>query len=135
MAGSNQPDTKSGLRGQVIQSHLPLIHSRPGIRHRSTEYATDEEVVTWIVLPLQVRGDFGKLGEGRLEVFDDFGGYNVGVGEIGAVFKVFVFKPENVEVEFVAWSKHCILRCNTIPPLPCHRCTHFRSSWSSNPTG
>jgi hypothetical protein len=45
---------------------------------------------------------FGELGQCGLEVFDDFGGDNVGVGEIGAVFEAFVFKPQNVEIEFIA---------------------------------
>jgi hypothetical protein len=38
------------------------------------------------------------LGEGGLEVFDDFRGDNVGIGKIGAVFEGFVFQPKNVEV-------------------------------------
>jgi len=42
------------------------------------------------------------LGEGGLEVFDDFGGDDVGSGKIGAVFEAFVFEPEDVEVELVA---------------------------------
>ena len=36
-----------------------------------------------------------------MQVFDDLGGYDVGVGETGAVFEAFVFDPEDVEVEFV----------------------------------
>jgi len=42
------------------------------------------------------------LGEGGLEVFNDFCGDGVGVAEIGAVFEAFIFEPEDVEVEFVA---------------------------------
>jgi hypothetical protein len=37
-----------------------------------TERATEEQVATWIVLPLQVCSNFGKLGERGLEVFVDF---------------------------------------------------------------
>ena len=51
---------------------------------------------------LQIRCDFGELGEGGLEVFNDFCGDGVGVAEIGAVFEAFIFEPEDVEVEFVA---------------------------------
>ena len=46
--------------------------------------------------------DFGELNQGGLEVFYDFGGDDVGIREIGAVFEAFVFEPEDVEVEFVA---------------------------------
>jgi hypothetical protein len=35
-----------------------------------------------------------QLGESRLEVFDDFGGDDVGIGKVRAVFKAFVFEPE-----------------------------------------
>ena len=35
---------------------------------------------------LQIIRDFGELGKGGLEVFDDFLGDDVGSGEIGAVF-------------------------------------------------
>jgi len=43
------------------------------------------------------------LSEGGLEVFDDFGGDDVGIGKVGAVFEAFVFKPKDVEIEFVAF--------------------------------
>jgi hypothetical protein len=39
-----------------------------------------------------------------LEIFYDFGGYHIGVGKIGAVFERFVFEPEDVEVELVAFG-------------------------------
>jgi hypothetical protein len=69
-----------------------------------------------MVLPLQIRRDFGELGEGGLEVFDDFLGDDVWIGARifsisafplfsflqGSVFEAFVFEPEDVEVEFVA---------------------------------
>jgi hypothetical protein len=41
------------------------------------------------------RRDFGELGEGGLEVFDDFGGDDVGIGEVDAIFEAFVFEPED----------------------------------------
>ena len=37
-----------------------------------------------------------------MEVFDDFGGDDIGVGEIGAVFEGLIIEPKDVEVEFVA---------------------------------
>jgi hypothetical protein len=36
----------------------------------------------------------GELGEGCLEVFDDFGGDDVGIKEVSAVFEAFVFKQK-----------------------------------------
>jgi hypothetical protein len=33
-------------------------------------------------------------GEGGLKIFDDFGGDDVGIGEITSVFQAFVFEPE-----------------------------------------
>ena len=56
-AGLHPQALRCGLtfRSQYpIQSHLASIHSRPGIRHPSTEYATDEQIATWIVLPLWI---------------------------------------------------------------------------------
>jgi hypothetical protein len=40
--------------------------------------------------------------ERGFQVFDDLGGDDAGIGEVGAVFEAFVFQPENVEVELVA---------------------------------
>ena len=37
-----------------------------------------------------------------MEVFNDFGGNDVGIGKVGAVFEAFVFEPKDIEVEFVA---------------------------------
>ena len=39
----------------------------------------------------EVRGNFGELSECGLEVFDDFGGDDVGIGKIGAIFEALVF--------------------------------------------
>jgi hypothetical protein len=36
-----------------------------------------------LIISLQIGSDFGKLGEGGLEVFDDFGGDDVGIGKVG----------------------------------------------------
>jgi hypothetical protein len=44
------------------------------------------------------------LGEGGLEVFDDFLRDHIRIEEVGAVFELFVFEPKDVEVEFVALS-------------------------------
>src|SRR6266480_2022906 len=57
-----------------------------------------------IGLLLQIRCDFGKLGKRSLKIFDDFGGDDVGIGKVCAVFEAFVFEPEDVEVEFVAFG-------------------------------
>ena len=43
-----------------------------------------------------------QLCERGLEVFDDFGGDDVGIGKVGAVFERFIFQPEDGEVEFIA---------------------------------
>jgi hypothetical protein len=42
------------------------------------------------------------LGEGGLEIFDDFGSDDVWIGKVSAVFEAFVFEPGDVEVEFIA---------------------------------
>jgi hypothetical protein len=39
-----------------------------------------------------------------LEVFDNFLSDDVGIGKVGAVFEAFVFQPEDVEIEFVAFA-------------------------------
>jgi hypothetical protein len=46
------------------------------------------------MLFLQIIRDFGELGKRSLKIFDDFGGNNVRIGKIGAVFEAFVFEPE-----------------------------------------
>jgi hypothetical protein len=43
---------------------------------------------------LQVVGYCGELGEGGLEVFDDFGDDDVGIRKVGAVFEAFVFEQK-----------------------------------------
>ena len=43
-------------------------------------------------LALQISRDFGKLGEGGLEIFDDFGGDDVGVGRLAQSSRVSSFK-------------------------------------------
>jgi len=53
--------------------------------------------------------------------FAPFGGDDVGIGKVGAVFEAFVFEPEDVEVEFVAHrnasSNVKNLRRDSIPAL------------------
>ena len=39
------------------------------------------------ILTFQIRSNRNELGEGGLEVFDDFGGDDVGLGKVGAVIK------------------------------------------------
>jgi hypothetical protein len=38
------------------------------------------------------------------QIFDDLGCDDVEIGEVGAVFEAFVFEPEDVEIEFVAFA-------------------------------
>jgi hypothetical protein len=68
----------------------------------SCEICAQQECLPQLLALDQIVRDFGELGEGGLQVFDDFGGDDVGIGEIGAVFEAFVFEPRNIEVEFVA---------------------------------
>jgi hypothetical protein len=42
------------------------------------------------------------LFEGRFEVFDDFLGEEVGIGEVVGLFETFVSEPEDVEAGLVA---------------------------------
>ena len=52
-------------------------------------------IVSWHDdLPLQISGDCRELLKGSFQIFDDLGGDDVGIGEIGAVFEAFVFEPE-----------------------------------------
>ena len=53
----------------------------------------------------QIRGDLAELFERRLEVFHNFGGDDVGSRKISGVFEGFVFEPEDVEVDFVAFDE------------------------------
>jgi hypothetical protein len=46
---------------------------------------------------LQVRCDFGELGEGGFEVVYDVGGDDSGGGKVRAFFQGVVFQPEDVE--------------------------------------
>ena len=57
---------------------------------------------TALALSFQVRSNFGELGEGGLEVFDDLSGDDVGIVKVGAVFEAFVFEPEDFEIKFVS---------------------------------
>ena len=50
-----------------------------------------------------------KLFQSGFEVIDDFLGDDVGVGEIGGVFKGVVFDPEDVEAGFVASHKFVVV--------------------------
>ncbi len=52
-------------------------------------------------LPRSLAPTLVTLPSMSLIPFAPFGGDDVGIGEIGAVFEAFVFEPEDVEVEFV----------------------------------
>ena len=39
-----------------------------------------------------------------MEIFDDLGGNHFGIGKISAILERFVFEPEDVEIEFVAFD-------------------------------
>jgi hypothetical protein len=76
-----------------------------GLAHYAA-HSTQRSSACWItnfvaseLLPLQICGDFGELCEGGLEVFNDFGGDDVGIGKIGAAFEAFVFESDDVEIE------------------------------------
>jgi hypothetical protein len=56
------------------------------------------------VLRLQVCSDFRKLSHSGLEVFDYFGGDQVAIGEIGAVFEAFVFEPKGIGLSLSRWE-------------------------------
>jgi hypothetical protein len=43
---------------------------------------------------VKISRDFGELGEGGLQIFDDVGGDDFRSGKVGAVFEAFVFEPE-----------------------------------------
>jgi hypothetical protein len=45
------------------------------------------------ILLLQISRDFCKLGESGLEVFDDFGGNDIGIRQVGAVFEALKARP------------------------------------------
>jgi len=53
-------------------------------------------------MSLEFIRDCAELFEGGCEVFDDFPGENVGIGEIVGVFEAFVPEPEGVEAGLVA---------------------------------
>jgi len=56
--------------------------------------------------------DFAELFEGGFEVFDDFLGGNVRVGQVVGFFEGFVSKPEDIEAGFVT------LKTSLSPYLP-----------------
>ena len=63
------------------------------------------ECLRWAVAAFgapKVRGDLRELIEGGFQVFDDFGGDDGGVGQVGGISKAVVFQPEDVEVDLVA---------------------------------
>ena len=54
-----------------------------------------------------------QLSKHGLEVFDDFGGDYIGIRKVGAVLEAFVFKPKDVELEFMVLNSFRMLniRC------------------------
>ena len=55
------------------------------------------------------RSDFAELFEGGFEVFDDFLGENVGIGEIVGFFQALVAEPEDIEAGLVAVDELVVL--------------------------
>jgi len=49
------------------------------------------------------------LFEGGFEVFDDFLGENVGVGQIVGVFEAFISEPQDVEARLVAAAEFLVI--------------------------
>lgn len=47
-------------------------------------------------------GDLAELFESGFELFNDFLGQNVGIGEVVGFFERFVSEPEDIEASFVA---------------------------------
>jgi hypothetical protein len=83
------------------------------------------EAVTWMGKPERAREweRESQLGKGGLEVFNNFGGDDVWIGKVGAVFERVIFKPKDVEVEFIALTessapKRQMFRCDRIPLTP-----------------
>jgi len=58
------------------------------------------------------------LFESGFEVFDDFPGKNVGIGEIVGFFKVFVSEPEDIQAGFVTVDEFGVFVC---APRPCEK--------------
>ena len=53
-------------------------------------------------LAAQVFGDEAELLEGRFQVFDDFGGDDVGIGQVICILQQLMAQPEDVQVNLVA---------------------------------
>jgi len=49
--------------------------------------------------------DTGELRQSSFKILNDFGGDDVGIGEVGAVFETAVFESKDIEVEFVTRKK------------------------------
>ena len=49
-----------------------------------------------------------ELLQRGFEVGDDFDGEDAGFGQIGGIFKGFVFKPEDIKVGFVALDEFVV---------------------------
>ena len=47
----------------------------------------------------------GELEDGGFQVFGDFGGDQVRIGQVGRVLQALVFQPEDIQVDFVALEK------------------------------
>jgi hypothetical protein len=54
----------------------------------------------WPFLALELSCDFGELGESGLQIFDNLGGDDVGLGQIGAVFERLVGAREFIGTEW-----------------------------------
>ena len=79
---------RESRRASILSNRVNAIHSLTLTRELPPVNCVFK---VCIVLPLQIRSDFRELGDGGLEVFDDFGGDDVRCREIGAVFEAFVF--------------------------------------------
>ena len=57
----------------------------------------------------QVLRNGSELLQSGLQVFYNFGGDHIGVGEVRAVFQRLVFEPENVQVDLVALDQFFVV--------------------------
>jgi hypothetical protein len=57
----------------------------------------------------QINRDFAELFQSGFEVFDDFLGQNVGVGQVVGLFQAFVSQPEDIQTGFVAVDEFVVI--------------------------
>src|SRR5262249_50225644 len=96
-------DRKTPSQGRHCNGFANTSKANPpaGVNQRADRVSL-ENIDRCSSCAFQVSSDFGELSERSLEVFDDFGGDDIGRWEIRAVFQAFIFEPEDIEVQCVA---------------------------------